>query len=115
MSPTTLRTIIAGAIAILAVGGGIAFALVAQSQGHSPEPPAWLSLLIGGAATFFYAQSSNLNGSAQAIEHFAAAVTARRATDPMSVTATYVTPLSPPATVQIPGGPPNAPTTPVGT
>jgi len=87
---STIRSIAAAAVALLAVGGGIAFALIAQSQGHSPEPPAWLSLLIGGAATYFYAQSANLNGSAAALDHFAAAVTAHRSTDPAATGAEIV-------------------------
>lgn len=84
MTSSTMRSLFTGAIAVIAVGGGLAYALLAQQQGHSPEPPAWLALLIGGAVTYYYGQSASLNGSTAALTHFAAAVTARRATDPLT-------------------------------
>jgi hypothetical protein len=68
-------------IALIAVGGGIAYALIAQAHGLSPEPPAWLSVIIGGAVTFFYATTSHQNGQTAAISGIATAITARRASD----------------------------------
>lgn len=81
MATATIRAITQGVIAVVAVGIGGAYALVAQQQGHSPEPPAWLAILIGGAVTYFYATTSHQNGSTQAINALTASISARRQAD----------------------------------
>ena len=80
-----------GLLAILAVGGAIGYALVAQSRGQSPEPPAWLSLLIGIIGGFFYSQAAHSNGNTAALQTLGVAMAARRSADPI-VTTTNVTP-----------------------
>ncbi len=84
MSEATIRAISQGLIALVAVSGGVAYALVAQSQGHSPEPPAWLSVIIGGAVTYFYAATAHQNGQSAAIAALTTTIAARRASDPLS-------------------------------
>lgn len=74
-----------GLLAILAVGGAIAYALVAQAHGQSPEPPAWLSLLIGIIGGFFYSQAAHSNGNTAALQTLGVAMAARRAADPAGV------------------------------
>lgn len=76
-----MRALSQGAVALAAVGGGIAFALIAQERGLSPEPPAWMSVLIGGAVTYFYASTSHINGQTAALTSIAETVAARRAAD----------------------------------
>jgi hypothetical protein len=74
-----VRALSQGAVALLAVGGGIAFALLAQQHGQSAEPPAWMSVLIGGAVTYFYASTSHINGQLAAINSISDTMAARRA------------------------------------
>ena len=81
MQPNTIRAVTQGVIAVIAVGIGGAYALVAQAHGASPEPPAWLAILIGGAVTYFYATTSHQNGSTQAISALTATIAARRQAD----------------------------------
>lgn len=76
-----IRALSQGFVALAAVGGGIAFALIAQSKGQSPEPPAWLSVLIGGAVTYFYASTSHINGQTAALNSIATTIATRRASD----------------------------------
>lgn len=82
MNSNTIRAIAQAAIAVVAVAGGIAYALIAQEKGLSPEPPAWLSVIIGGAVTFFYATTSHQNGQTAAIQVLSNAIAARRVSDP---------------------------------
>jgi hypothetical protein len=98
MTANMVRAIAQAAIAIIAIGGGIAFALVAQSQGHSPEPPTWITLIIGGAVTYFYAATSHQNGQTAAIQAVAQTMAARRAGDPPSTTGAVDGPSPPSAT-----------------
>lgn len=92
MTEGMVRAITQGLLALLAVGGGLAYALLAQQAGHSPEPPAWLGVLIGGAVTYFYASTSHINGQTQALQTIAAAMAARRAGDPTAPLVTSATP-----------------------
>jgi hypothetical protein len=80
----TIRAVTQGLLALTAVGGGLAYALLAQAQGHSPEPPAWLAVLIGGAVTYFYASTAHINGQTAALTVLAQTMAARRAADPIA-------------------------------
>jgi len=80
-NPGTIRALTQGVIAIVAVGIGGAYALVAQAHGQNPEPPAWLAILIGGAVTYFYASTAHMNGSTQAVNALTSAIAARRVGD----------------------------------
>lgn len=87
MTGATIRYVTQGLLALVAVGGAVAYALVAQSKGLSPEPPAWLSLLIGIIGGFFYSQAAHSNGNTAALQTMAAAISARRAADPQNTVA----------------------------
>lgn len=104
MQPGTIRAITQGLLAVVAVAIGGAYALVAQSQGHDPEPPAWLAVIIGGAVTYYYAASSHINGQTAALQSIGAAISARRAGDPAAVmAAAAAAPEAPGAPTQTPG------------
>ncbi len=91
MTPDAIKYAAQAVIAMIAVGGAIAYALVAQQHGQSVEPPAWLSLLIGIIGGFFYSQAAHSNGNSAALTTISAAMAARRATDPLEITAPAVT------------------------
>lgn len=84
MNASIIRYVTQGMLALVAVGGAVAYALVAQSKGQSPEPPAWLSLLIGIIGGFFYSSAAHSNGNTAALQTMAAAISARRAADPVA-------------------------------
>jgi hypothetical protein len=82
LNEALVRSISAGLIAALAVGGGILFAILALQHGQSPEPPAWMSILIGGAVTYLYASNSHMNGQTAALTSIASTIAQRRAIEP---------------------------------
>lgn len=88
MNAEQIKYVTQGLIALFAVGGAVAYALVAQQHGQSAEPPAWLSLLIGIIGGFFYSQAAHSNGNTAALNTLSAAIAARRAADPTVIIAT---------------------------
>lgn len=91
MSSDTIDRVIAGSIALLALGGAVAIAIIGEIHtGSVASPPDWLSVLLGGVGGYYLnrsgvAQGAGVvtNGTLTTVQKVAQSVRApSRSTDP---------------------------------